>query len=380
MKNLILAGGVLLATTLVVVLALTRPIGQSAQSGPTVTIGVTLITPTATMGATPSPQPTVSAKVHILEELRQAVAVYEQSVQAEKKNGSVELGKDPVSGAEVFHFKDESYNRIVDLNEKLNDKINQLDELYAQIYRGELNPTPFPTLASAEENKAFYEARLAESGDKLCSLAAWQQDPGAETLKVYDPDQGDYRTVYIGETLARCDVFGQMLEEFRIAPVLAKVNKEADAAMIRRVTGKNDLTLTFQAIRSQANAPGREAAMYTDETGCKYYVDADSGRLAQIEPNFPTHPDIPADKVKSVDELRGVARQFALTNSARLTELEPVLTYEEGGKTLIYFFTWTYRARDWSGTDWVMMPPFLQVGVLANGQVLTYINTLDLYQ
>lgn len=47
---------------------------------------------------------------------------------------------------------------------------------------------------------------------------------------------------------------------------------------------------------------------------------------------------------------------------------------------MIYFFTWTYRAKDWSGTDWAMMPPFLQVGVLMDGQIVTYINTLDLYR
>jgi hypothetical protein len=106
----------------------------------------------------------------------------------------------------------------------------------------------------------------------------------------------------------------------------------------------------------------------------------DSGRLVQIEPNFPSHPAVPADKTRSLDELRGIAEQFALTNSPRLAELKPVLQYEEGGKTVLYFFTWTYRAKDWSGTDWGMMPPFLQVGVLADGQVVTYINTLDLYK
>jgi DNA-binding CsgD family transcriptional regulator len=381
MKNLILAGIVLLATTLVIVLALNGPARQNALPAPTSTIFIASPVATVTEAVTPSPQPTISARVHILEELRQAVAEYEQSVQAEKKNGSVEFGKDPVSGAEVFHFKDESYMRLMALNEKLNDKINQLDALYAQVYRDELNPTPFPTQASPEQNKTYYDATLAEFGDQFCSQAAVEQYPGAETVQMYDLDQGNYRTVYLGDSLARCEVFGQMLEEFRVAPILAKVNKERDAAMIRQVTGKNTLILTFQAIRDLPNAPWQSgAAMYTDETGCKYYVDVESGRLIQIEPNIPSHPDVPAGKVKSIDELRGVARQFALTNSARLAALEPVLTYEEGGKTVIYFFTWTYRAKDWSGTDWAMMPPFLQVGVLADGQILTYINTLDLYK
>jgi hypothetical protein len=81
-----------------------------------------------------------------------------------------------------------------------------------------------------------------------------------------------------------------------------------------------------------------------------------------------------------MDELRGVAKQFAITNSLRLAELESALLYEEACKGDICFFRWDYRNKDWSGTDWSMMPPFLQVGVLTNGQIATYINTLDLFK
>ena len=72
-----------------------------------------------------------------------------------------------------------------------------------------------------------------------------------------------------------------------------------------------------------------------------------------------------------MDELRGIARQFANTNFMRLDELESLLLYEEGCKGNICFFRWDYRNKDWSGTDWSMMPPFLQVGVLTNGQIAT---------
>ena len=165
-----------------------------------------------------------------------------------------------------------------------------------------------------------------------------------------------------------------MIEEWRIAPELEKVNQDADMALIRQITGKPELFLEFQSVRG-------DAVIYTDETGTKYYVDINTARLATIEPNFSGHPNIAASEMKSIDELRGIARQFALANSPRLGELETVLLYEEGCKDeKLCFFRWDYRNKDWSGTDWFIMPPFLQVGVLRNRQIATYNNTLNLFE
>ncbi len=171
-----------------------------------------------------------------------------------------------------------------------------------------------------------------------------------------------------------------MIEEWRAAPSLAKVNKDSDMAMLRQVTGKPDLALRFQSIQSPTNAPGRNAALNTAETGMKYYVDVDTARLVEIAPNFQSHPSVPANQQKSMDELRGVARQFAMTNSPRLSAMESDFIYEENCKGDICFFRWDYRNKDWSGTDWVMMPPFLQVGVLTDGKIVSYNNTLDLFK
>ena len=191
---------------------------------------------------------------------------------------------------------------------------------------------------------------------------------------------GKYHPWIVNDEIARCDVYGQMIDEWRTAPMLAKVNKDTDMKMICQVTGKPDLILKFQAIQGTANAPGRNAALYTDETGMEYYVDVETARLFEVIPNFQTYPKIPANEKKSSDELRGIARQFASTNSPRLAELESILFYEEGCKGDICFFRWDYRNKNWTGTDWIMMPPFLQVGVLADGQIVTYNNTLDLFE
>jgi hypothetical protein len=102
--------------------------------------------------------------------------------------------------------------------------------------------------------------------------------------------------------------------------------------------------------------------------------------LTAIEPNYPSHPEVSSAETRSMDELRGAAKQFAIANSSRLAGLETALLYEESCKTNLCFFRWDYRNKDWSGTDWAMMPPFMQVGVLTNGQIATYINTLDLFK
>lgn len=331
----------------------------------------TIVAPTKTS------MPAVSGKEHILEQIRQLAAEYEQAVQAEKVNGEVEFSTDPNTGEEIFLFTGESEKRISDLRSEFHGRLRGLIDLYAQIYRDATNPTPFPTLLPSEEKQPYLSA-LYEQAQSYCQTR--DLDAQNATIIVYDPDEGKYHPLLIDDEMARCYIYGWMIEEWRTAPELAKVNQDADMAMIRQVMGKPDLALNFQAIQGPGNAPGRSAVLYTDETGVEYYVDIETARLAQIIPNFPTHPSIPENEKKSMDELRGIARQFASTNSPRLADLESVLLYEENCKGEICFFRWDYRTKDWSGTDWAMMPPFLQVGVLTNGQVATYINTLDLFK
>lgn len=376
-KSFLIGLGLLIATSVFCVgsiyqMAKERASAEAAIPDPTGIPTNTLIVPTDT------PAPVVSPKEHIIEQIRQLAAEYEQAVQAEKKNGDVEYSKDPQTGEDVFLFQGESYIKIEGLNENLWENINQLNALYVQIHRDELKPTPFPTQSSPEESKSYYDLLVSQTED-YCA-GAWNIEVNQETILTYRPDEGKYLPIGIGDDYARCEVFGQMIEEWRTAPMLAKVNKDADMAMIRQVTGKPDLILNFQAIQGTANAPGRGAVLYTDETGMEYYVDIETARLVKVTPNFPSHPNVPANEKKSMDELRGIARQFASTNSPRLPELESVLLYEENCKGDICFFRWDYRNKDWTGTDWNRMPPFLQVGVLTDGQIVTYNNTLDLFE
>jgi DNA-binding CsgD family transcriptional regulator len=375
MKNMLLMmGGALLIIALFVTLALAN---QNKKEDGIAPIALSNISTTA--NSTPTQSVITTSKEVILERIYQLADEYNQAVQAEKRNGIVEFSKDSTTGDEIFLFKDQSYTRISELFQRFLEQKTNLENLYTQVYRDELQPTPFPTQSSPEQDKAYYEFLAEQAGD-YCSLEAWQQDTQAQTLLAYDPDEGKYRPIFTGDTIARCEVYGQMLEEFRVSPWMAKIDQESDIKLIRQIVGNPDLRLNFKTISPLANAPWTSVAIYTDEAGTKYSIDIETAQLVSIEMNFPTHPEIPSDQVKSVDELRSIAEQFAFANSSRLVDLQSDLLYEENSKGNIYFFRWDYRNRDWSGTDWSMMPPFLQVGMLLNGQIATYINTLDLFK
>lgn len=369
----------LLATTLVILLLVSGS-PRATANAPLAATSTTIPTVAApSLTSTPDTAP----KEHIIEQMGQLVASYDQAVQAEKKNGKVEFTKDPLTGEDIFLFKGESYIRIMLLNEQLWQQINQLNSLYVQIYRDEVQPTPFPTQASAQDRETYY-ARLLSQMEATCVTVGRFQNDKQPTILVYDMDSGKYRAIGIGDEYARCETYGQMIEEWRTAPMLAKVNKDADMALIRRIFGRPEFVLNFQSIGENGNDYGRNDAIYVDDVGTKYYIDIETARLASIQSDFPGHPNVPSSAAKSVDELRRLARQFAIANSPRLPELEAVLNYQEGckgeGAEAICFFDWRYTSKDWSGTDWDMMPPFLQIGMLSDGQIVTYFDSLDLFK
>lgn len=165
-------------------------------------------------------------------------------------------------------------------------------------------------------------------------------------------------------------------------PSPSGADQTAQIELIRSILGKPDLQLTFDSIQQLANAGARSAAMYVDDAGQKYYIDLQTGSLAAIEPSPGLKAEVPASQAKSMDELRSIASRFAQANSARLGELIASLVYDEGCKGSLCFFRWDTRNLpiDWSGTEWIMMPPFLQVGVRTDGMIFSYNNSLDLYE
>jgi hypothetical protein len=136
--------------------------------------------------------------------------------------------------------------------------------------------------------------------------------------------------------------------------------------------GMSNMHLLLVEGSAMPNANLRPGWKLIDDSGRLYWLDVETYQLVQIEP----FPLISVDTTgpKSIEELRQIARQFAEEHSAQFAELEEELTYSEGDKLgLRFFFQWEDRSRLWS-----FMPPMLQVGLTSDGQVFSWLNTLDL--
>jgi hypothetical protein len=61
-------------------------------------------------------------------------------------------------------------------------------------------------------------------------------------------------------------------------------------------------------------------------------------------------------------------------NTPGFDSMRQRLSYEEANKTSVYFFRWEDRTY----SNWQSMPPTAVIGLLSDGQLLTYVNSLFL--
>ena len=375
-KTFLYIGTGLVAVLVIIFLSLARPGDNQIVKN---TQAISTQTPVPSTSTPELPTPTawrpLSPREEIVVQERQLVADYDQAIQAELLKGQVEISHDPTSGKKIFRFTGDSYTTIAKLFDVLNQHLQSLNEQYMALYIAEVQPTPFPTQSTEKENEDYYQELIGQYQAFLDQLLK-----DGPLVKIYDPSDGNYYDRGIGDFYAKSEIMTRSIEALHQAPQMAKVDQPANITQIRETLGNPDLQLTFQGISGLANAPWVQAAIYTDESGATYSVAIETGRLAGIDPSPSTHVDVPAVDVKSIAAVRLVAEKFASNSSLRFDQLKSGLLYEEGGKGDIYFYRWDARNKDWSGTDWAMMPPFLQVGMSADGKLVTYINTLDLYK
>jgi hypothetical protein len=166
----------------------------------------------------------------------------------------------------------------------------------------------------------------------------------------------------------------------KIPIVAGQVSRDADQlgfsldeaiTSIKDFTLVPDLQLIFQSIDPLPNANLREAALFIDDQGTEYWVDILSYQVVEFDTI--SIPQVDHAKRMSLDELKTMAEKFAQRNSGRFVSDRLRLTYDEGTKGEIYFFRW--EAVQNAGQP---MPPLLQVGMTVDGQIVSYVNTLDL--
>jgi DNA-binding CsgD family transcriptional regulator len=320
-----------------------------------------------------TPTPTLSPREKNLAQARQMVAQYDQAVKDEMQKGNFENSQDPKTGKERIIFKGDSQERILKLYDEMSHKLVDLNKQYLAYYIAEIQPTPYPPQVSEQENEDYYQSLVKKYQVLLDQLVK-----DGPTVQVFDPDDGIYYNRLVGDAYAQSEVMASAMETLRQAPDMARVDQPADADLIRKVLGQPDLQLTFVGVGSQANASWISTSIYEDQALNKYYVAIGMDVLAAIEPG--SSPSVPAIEVKPIETVRQIAEKFIREHSPNYGKYQDQLTFEQGGKGDIYFFTWRLKDKDWSATDWKMMPPFLQIGMSADGKIATLIDTLDLYK
>lgn len=144
--------------------------------------------------------------------------------------------------------------------------------------------------------------------------------------------------------------------------------------VIELFTGRSNLQLSLIGVSAMPNADLQPGWQLMDPSGRLYWLDVQTYQLVQIEPSPLANAD-PAS-TKSIEELRQIAERFALVHSMRVADLMDELVYSEGDKLdQIFFFQWEDRTK-----PWLLMPPRLQVGLTSDGQLFSWLNTLDLLE
>ena len=280
---------------------------------------------------------------------------------------------DPQSGEAIFLFLGDSLQRALNLYWELVGQIQLLNEQYKDLYIAEINPTPFPVQTSEDGNDQYYQNLVEQYPIFFDELFA--EGP---KVRIYDPSDGIYHDMVIGEASAKSEIMLDALETLREAPLIAAVDQEAQMAAIRSALGSPDLTLGFSGVSSLADAPWIDTAVYQDEEGTRYVVGIDTNTLVAINPA--SGQQAIASQDIDIQSVRPVAEEFALNQSPRFGEMSASLTYDEGKKGDVFFFQWSLQGMDWSGTPWEKMPPSLLIGLSADGKLVTYSNTLDQFE
>jgi len=345
--------------------SVTRPPAVSSQNLATPPVEQ----PSAAQSLQSSPTPT--AREALTAQVIELAAEYDLSVKEELEKGDYQTATDPLNGEKLILFADESKVHLLLLYDDLNTDMQDLLQQYEALYIAEVRPTPFPT-AGDEENKALFHQLETDYPAFFEQVLA--QGP---TVQVFDPGEGKYLTRVIGDAYARSEIMADAMGALLTASAAAGLDQDAHMALIRAALGSPDLPLTFAKISNLANAPFVSAAVYTDEQGVEYSVAIDTGRLAGIDTLH--SPDVAAIDVKSMEDVRQLADVFARANSPHLSASAGGLDFEQGSKGDMYFYTWRLTGENWADTPWRIMPPFLQIGMSADGVLVNYINTLDLY-
>jgi len=142
-------------------------------------------------------------------------------------------------------------------------------------------------------------------------------------------------------------------------------------ASIQAFRNQRELNLTYGGETPNPNADMRDSLVYRDDEGGEYLVDKEKLQVVFWMPQATAD----SRSTKNVEELRALALTFAYRQSPRLAQNASSLTFTQMTKDgSNYGFRW----EDQDSTGHIMTP-FLQVVIRTDGEIVQYMNTLDVF-
>ncbi len=157
---------------------------------------------------------------------------------------------------------------------------------------------------------------------------------------------------------------------------------EAREAALGRIRAFRDDTLLTLTYRCTAPNPykdddAKKVEIYADDRGNEYWIDPAGDVLVQAGPSARLHSAARKTRTEdrlSVSELRTKAVAIVEANVAgfagRRSEYHPL---EDNRNRETYFFRWDDFSQPAKESE---LPPFVQVGINADGSLASYTNTL----
>lgn len=171
------------------------------------------------------------------------------------------------------------------------------------------------------------------------------------------------------------DETGRRINELQARPVAARLGA---IAKIRDFAGKPDLTLRYKNTVSNPYRDDRSfIETYADDRDYEFWINPETDLVVQMGPV--SNRDSKASAARSrerlpVPELRRLANDVMLKHvpgfAGRRASLHPL---EDNKKGEVYFFRWDDFSLPAKESE---MPPFVQVGLYADGTIASYTNTL----
>ncbi|MFH1046763.1 MAG: hypothetical protein V1738_00525 [Patescibacteria group bacterium] len=192
---------------------------------------------------------------------------------------------------------------------------------------------------------------------------------------------------HVSETIA--EIIGAIGPAMLALGTTSKPSASADEQLraieaVKRLTGDQVIQLNFRSRDQEPRCSDDEPLIldtYVDDQGNEYWIEPHGGTVVQMGPESgrysPSHTTR-SEGGLSVQQLREHAIEIAERQMTGFRQMLSTLhPLEANDRRAVYFFRWEDLSEPLLETE---LPPFVQVGLYADGKIASFADTLSSYR